>query len=238
MLRFAEFVVASFATTLLTAGCMTVKSGVDPAYGKTKYEDLARPSEPFKWKVSVQFQVDGKPAQQADSTLRDGVERVLRASGLIVPTPESTSGEIHVVLNNITDKAAAAAKGFGTGLTLGLVGSTVTDYYEMEVTITANGKTSRKSGIRHALHTAVGNASLPAGFEAVPPATAFNRIVEQMLLNALKDFQEGGGLMSLRTSLRNATNVTVDCSGGAPGPFTSATGLTEIECPVVLLPSL
>jgi hypothetical protein len=200
MLRFAKFVVASLATVLSTAGCISVKSAVDPAYGKTKYEDIARPAEPFKWKVSVQFQVDGKPAQKADSTLRDSVERVLRASGLIVPTPDSVSGEIHVVLNNITDKAAAAAKGFGTGLTFGLVGSTVTDLYEMEVTITANGKTFHKSGIRHALHSAVGNASLPEGLEPVPPATAFNRIVEQMLLNALKDFQESGGLMSLRVS--------------------------------------
>ena len=141
-------------------------------------------------------------------TLRDSVERVVRASGLIVPTPDSASGEIHVVLNNSTDKAAAAAKGFGTGLTFGLVGSTVTDLYEMEVTMTANGKTFHKSGIRHALHSAVGNASLPEGLEPVPPATAFNRIVEQMLLNALKDFQESGGLMSLRMSLWNAAHIS------------------------------
>jgi len=200
--RFVHSALALLATTALTAGCMSIKSAADPAYGKTKYEDIVKPAEPFKWKVSVQFQRDGKPFQKADSTLQDSVERVLRASGVIVPTPDSTSGEIRVVLNNITDKPAAAAKGFGTGLTLGLVGSTVIDYYEMEVTMTANGKTFHQSGIRHALHTAVGNASLPEGFEPLPPPTAFNRIVEQMLLNALKEFQQSGSFISFRMPAR------------------------------------
>ena len=197
--RFMHSALALFTAAMLTAGCASIKSAADPAYATAKYEDIVKPAEPFKWKVSVQFQRDAKPYEKADSTLRDSVERVLRATGVIVPTPDSASGEIHVVLNNVTDKAAAAAKGFGTGLTFGLIGSTVTDYYEMEVTITANGKTFHKSGIRHALVTAVGNASLPQGFDPVPPATAFNRVVEQMLLNALKDFQQNGSLLSLDT---------------------------------------
>jgi len=199
MPRFARLILALSLTSLLAAGCMTVKTAVDPAYGTTKYEDIARPTEPYRWKVSVQFLRNGDPVQKADSTLRDSVERVLRASSVVIPTPDATSGEIRVVLNNVTDMKAAAAKGFGSGLTFGLVGTTVTDYYEMEVTIAADGRNFHKSGIRHALISAVGNKSLPEGLEPLPPTTAFNKLVEQMLLNALKEFQQSGSL-SLRSA--------------------------------------
>jgi hypothetical protein len=155
MARLAQLGLAFFVATLLATGCISVKSVVDPAYGKTKYEDIVRPAEPFKWGVSVQFQRNGEPVPKADAALRDNVERALRASGVAVP-PDSASG--------------------------------------------ANGKTFHKSGIRHALHTAVGNASLPEGLEPVPPSTAFGRIVEQMLLIALKEFQQSRELSSPSSS--------------------------------------
>jgi hypothetical protein len=47
----------------------------------------------------------------------------------------------------------------------------VTDFYEMDVTITSGGKTVTKSGIKHALHTTIGNAATPPGLEVLlrPP---------------------------------------------------------------------
>jgi hypothetical protein len=200
-----ELLVALFVSTLLATGCMSTKSAIDPAYNKTKYEDIAQPAEAYKWRVSVQFLVDGKPYQRGDSMLQDQVERVLQDSGLIVPTPDSTSGEIHVILNDSYNKAATVTKLFGYVLTFGLIGTTVTDYFEMEVTITTNGKTFHKRGIRHTLYTTVGNAKLPEGSQSVPQQTAVHRIVEEMLLNALKEFQQSGSLVSLHTSLRNGT---------------------------------
>jgi hypothetical protein len=88
------------------------------------------------------------------------------------------------------------AKGFGTGLTFGLVGSTVTDYYEMTVTFTANGQTITKSGYRGALHTTIGNTEGPPGLQALETRAAFNQVVEQMLLNALVDIQSSAKISS------------------------------------------
>jgi len=51
-----------------------------------------------------------------------------------------------------------------------------------------------KDGIKHALHTKIGMDSIPEGVEVLPVQTAFERAVEQMLLNAIRDLQQSGEL--------------------------------------------
>jgi hypothetical protein len=182
-------------SSALLAGCVSSQSFLDPGYASTRYEDLAKRTEPLKLRLSVEFQRNGESFPRAEGLLRDGAERVLRASGLIVPVSEGGDGDIRIVMNNIADLDAARAKGFGTGLTLGISGTTVTDAYEMRVSVTRRGVTSATTG-KHALHTAIGNTTVPAGLQTMPIDQAFNRVLEQMLLAALRDLQKEGQLSS------------------------------------------
>jgi hypothetical protein len=184
--------IAVVASALLFTGCISSKSFVDPTYPKVTYEQLQRRPAPLKLTLTTQFQRNGEAFPRADPTLRDNVERVLRASGVIVPTAEGSEGVVRITVNNIADMGAAAGKGFGTGLTFGLVGSTVTDAYEMSVTIVVGNNTFARTSVRHALHTAIGNTPIPAGLDAVAPQVAFERVLEQMLLRVLKEYQSGG----------------------------------------------
>jgi hypothetical protein len=184
--------------SLALAGCISPRSFVDPSFPKVSYEDPKKRNEPLRLKLVVVFQRNGVPFPRADSTLRDHAERILRSTGLIMPSSDPGEGEINLVVNNVADLGSAAAKGFGTGLTLGLVGTTVMDAYEMSISITANGKTVSRTAIKHALHTAIGNTSLPEGLEGVSPETAFARVLEQMLLRALQDMQKSGDLAALK----------------------------------------
>jgi hypothetical protein len=165
---------------------------------------------PFRLVLTVEFQRNGEPYPKADSTLRDNTERVLRASGVITPATDGGDGQIRVVVNNIGDRGNAAAKGIGTGLTFGLVGTTVTDAYEMSISITANGKTITRTAIKHAIQTAIGNTTIPAGLETMPPNTAFERVLEQMLLRVLQDMQYTGELTWLRIPPHQVANITTD----------------------------
>jgi hypothetical protein len=144
-----------------------------------------------------------------DMALRHHVERVLRNSGLILPTPDSTAGEIKVVLNDTADVDAARAKGLATAFSFGIVGNTVTDYLEMDIAISANGKIIKKTGLQHACHSTVGDATIPEGLEVLSPSEAFGRAVEQMLLNGLKEFQESGELSTLQPSAGNGSRQSV-----------------------------
>lgn len=187
-------IVAIGLTALALSACVNPRSFVDPSQPKLTYENLNKRAEPLKLKLAVEFQRNGDPYPRADSTLRDNSERILRGTGVVNPVETGYEGEIKIVVNNIADKGQAAAKGFGTGLTFGLVGTTVMDAYEMSVTIAANGKTVTRTAIKHALFTAIGNTSLPEGVEAVPINVAFGRVLEQMLLRALQDLQNSGDL--------------------------------------------
>ena len=74
----------------------------------------------------------------------------------------------------------------------------MTDEFDMSVSITAEGKTVSRTGIKHVLHTAMGRTELPAGVETAPPAVATGQVLEQMLLRALRDMQKSGELSGLR----------------------------------------
>jgi hypothetical protein len=181
--------------SLLLTGCSATKSFVDPTFPKLSYGDLTKRSEPLRLKLAVEFQRNGQPLPRADAMLRDNAERVLGDSGLIAPLDDGGDGEIKIVMNNIADMSDAASKGLGTDLTFGLAGSTVTDAYEMSVSITAHGKTIGRAAFKHALHTAIGHVSMPPGSEAVSPSVAFGRVTEQLLLRVLRDMQKSGELV-------------------------------------------
>ena len=191
--------VAIFVACFVLTGCISSKSFVDPSFPKVAYEDVKKRSDPLKLKLLVEFQRNGQPFPGADTTLRDNAERVLRGSGVVTPVASQEEGEMKLTVNNIADVGAAGAKGFGTGLTFGLVGTTVTDAYEMSLTITVKGKTVSRTAIKHAIHTGIGNTTIPNGLEVIPLNVAFGRVVEQMLLRSLKEIQQSGELAWLRS---------------------------------------
>ena len=178
-------------------GCATTKSYVDPGFSRASYDDITRRSEPYRIKITVEFQRNGKHLPQADSELMGHVERVVRGTGFAIPATQDTSGELKVVVNNVADMGKAAAKGLGTGLTFGLAGSTVTDYYEMEASLSLNDKVIKKTGYKHALHTTVGQKKAPQGLEPMTPSAAFGKIVEQLILNFINDIQKSPELSFL-----------------------------------------
>ncbi len=184
----------ALAIVFMLTGCMSTKSFIDPTYPKVSYEAVTKKTQPLKLNLVVEFQRNGESYPRANPLLKDNAERILRATGVVTPTLGGSDGEMKITVNNIADTAGAAAKGFGTGLSFGLVGTTVTDAYEMSVAITVNGKTVTRSGIKHAFHTAIGNTTIPAGLETIPPDIAFQKVLEQMLLLALQDMQKTGEL--------------------------------------------
>lgn len=173
------------------AGCVTSQTFVDPQYHKTAYESIQRSSQPVPVKVDVHFQRNGQPLPAADNELRGHVEKTLRATGVFVPATINTEKTIEVTGNNIADLAAARAKGFKTGFTFGGAGSVVDDNYEFTCIYKEAGG-DQKFSYQHALHTTVGHAQAPAGMTPTTPADAFGRVVEDVILNFVKDLQDSG----------------------------------------------
>jgi hypothetical protein len=181
--------------TLILHGCITIHSYVDPQYHHASFGDLTRVEPPYALSIKVQYQVNGVDRPKADRSLLDHVERSLRASGVAVPYEGKgdADGEMSVIVNDVGDIKAAAAKGFGTGLTFGLIGSHVSDNYEVTVRLTQVGGVTEQK-YQHAILSTVGNASGPPGLTAVPLAMAVNQVADDIVLNFLKDMQASGNL--------------------------------------------
>lgn len=206
-MRNVKYIASAIVSAIVLSGCVSPKSFVDPSLPKVAYEEIHRRQEPLKLALEVEFQRNGEHLLKVDPTLRDSTERVLRGTGLISPLYDGGEGSIKVVVNNIADKSAAVAKGIGTGLTFGLVGTTVMDAYELSVTITINGKTVTRTGVKHALYTAIGNTSTPPNVEVFSPSVGFTRVLEQMLLRSLVDMQKAGELANVKLPGNEALRV-------------------------------
>lgn len=181
-------IVVSVVILLLVSACSN--SYVDPSYGKVSYDDLTPRTPPLEWQLETEFQRNGVAFPKADELLFTHLKRVIHTSKIAIPTTSSTAPKLKIVLNNIADLDSAIAKGFGTGLTFGLAGSLVTDYYEMEITLTDGDAIIKNSVYKHAIHTTVGNARGLIGVKPVSVSIAFSNVFEQLILNALKDIED------------------------------------------------
>ena len=191
-------IAATLIVLVVSSGCVSTKSYVDPTYSKAEYGDLQSVAQQYDSNVTVQFQRNGKVFDKAHSELENHVLRSLRSTGVVNPVTDGDGTSIRVVVNNVANMGSAATKGFGTGLTLGLAGSVVTDYYEISIEFSdGNGGTIRND-YKHALHTTIGNKKAPLeGVTPTSPADGFGTVVEQTILNFVKDMQDSGLLTDL-----------------------------------------
>jgi hypothetical protein len=175
-----------------SSGCLGLKAYVDPQYHRADYATIPRPARPVPLDLSCEFERNGQPFPAAEPELRVSLERTLRASGVFDPGGGAGApARLHVVANNLADVGAAAAKGFGTGLTLGAVGSRVDDNYEFSFDYTPPRGSAVRATYRHVIHSVVGNADGPPGLAPTTFADAFARVVEDVTLNFLEDSHAG-----------------------------------------------
>lgn len=179
--------VGAFALAL--TGCIIPKSYVDPKYDSLSFETVEIASD-TSYDITTSFQRNGKENAGGAKQVAKVTEKFLAKSG-INNVPEGQ--KLKITVNNITNMGAAAGKGFATGLTLGLAGSTVTDGYEFTFELEGEGETVSKT-YGHALHTTVGNTSAPFdNVESTTPLAGFEAIFEDMFLKFIQETNETEG---------------------------------------------
>jgi hypothetical protein len=159
-------VAALLVLMVVTGGCLSVKSYVDPQLPKVSYADLLARRDPKPVALMVEFHRNGKPATLGVSTAREEVRAAVEKSKLfssLLDKPGEDVDRLEIVLDNVGDKGDAAGKGALTGLTFGAKGSQVTDGYIFTATFRAVGKQAVTTVYRHAIHSTIGNAEGPPG---------------------------------------------------------------------------
>jgi hypothetical protein len=189
LFRHAVRGLAVLSCTMVLAGCLSVKSYVDPALPQVTRADIAAPATLRPVQIAVEFRSQGSANAGATAEVAPRVLAIASSSGLFSAVSREPAGPdaglLTVVIDNVpADGENAAMEGFGTGLTFGAVGSMVTDRYVSTITYSRGGETASVE-VRHALHTTVGNHSGPEGLTAVSLQEAAHQVIDQLVWNGL-----------------------------------------------------
>jgi hypothetical protein len=171
------------------AACISPVPYVDPKYDAAPVT-LPADVEGMQTALDVEFYTNGKRKTGADKALRKLVTEALVARGVVIVDDGSAPVEMNVSVNNVADLGDAASSGFGTGLTLGLAGSTVTDFYKADIRIESEGQTFEHS-YDHAVHSTIGRVKEPPIPGLQPQAnlqSAISAVIADIIDQALYDY--------------------------------------------------
>ncbi len=187
--------VCSFAAAL--SGCISLHAYVDNSLGDPHYADLKKPADPQPVQLLFEFQSKSVANARATATLRPKVYEEVAQSGLFSKVsyePVASGRTLSVMINNVPLTENAGAKGFATGLTFGLAGSTVSDGYVCTISYVEPGHDVVTKEVKHTIVSTIGNASGPQGLVAMSLTEAVDKVVRQMVGKGLAELDETSDL--------------------------------------------
>jgi hypothetical protein len=196
---------ALLAATLFLSGCISLRPYVDPTLGDVPAAEHVSVANPQPVQLVFDFQSKGASNPRAMAFLTEEVTERVRASGLFseVSTAPAPNGAILAITINNIPEADAAGRGFAAGLTFGLAGQTVTDYYVGTVHYAAGpGAPAFTAEEHHAIHSLVGAGSGPPGMVASPNLeAAVRQMTQQLVDHLLNDVARDPTFTAAHTSL-------------------------------------
>lgn len=189
-----KFILFGLAAIALQ-GCVIPHPYTSNEYQKYKQSDLKVPERPYVIKLETEFARNGQTIPAVNPLLAKAVNQALNDTKVAVSAPQAENS-LKVYGNNIANIAGAAGSGFKTGLTLGLAGSKVQDYYKFYCSY-SDGKTElSRTEFDHAIVSTIGVTSTPVGL--TPHANlnqAFDSVTKDIVINCLGDLQHKGYLL-------------------------------------------
>lgn len=201
MLKVISRLSISLILLCLFAACTSIKSYYPiQNHAKVSFSDLQENSNPQSVQLSFQFQRNGSELSRVSLKYSPTITRLLRQSNLFSEVNDSgirSETLIEITMNNHFDSlAGAAGQGVLSGLTLGTVGTKVTDNYAITATYHSLSRNAVVNKYDYALTSTSG--LIKGSVEDVEPKksieAAINTILEQFIVFWLKDLQEQGFL--------------------------------------------
>lgn len=192
--NFFKFLHANILSACILAlglsGCASFY--VDKGTSEIPAAQFKIPAQTHPVQVLFQFETKGLSNARATEFIKADVIDQIKKSGLfsiVSESPATNGGLLSITLNNIPITDDAAAKGFATGFTLGLVGSTISDGYICTARFSGEAGTEPVlAEARHVIHTTLGASSAPANATKAEDLTqAVKTMVRQVLSNVLNN---------------------------------------------------
>ncbi|HKR41655.1 MAG TPA: hypothetical protein VJU59_18610 [Paraburkholderia sp.] len=189
----AATLIGAASLALSLSACMTPHSYVDAKLGDTDYSTLKKSATPQAVQLLVEFQTKGVANARATEYVRSHVYEQVSQSGLfsqVSYSPVASGRKLSILINNVPLSDNAAAKGFGVGLTFGLVGTMITDGYECTASYVEPGHDAVTKVVKHAIYTTIGNTSGPEGLKSMPLQQASDTALRQLVAKSLAELDD------------------------------------------------
>jgi hypothetical protein len=185
---------------LLASGCISARSYVDPTFPsvpKVTAASLRKSDAPPLVDLQVAFLSNGTPNARGAEFARKRMAGRLDASGVVRVAPSSGGGAytLRVTMENLGDTNTAFSRGFVTGLTFGLSGSSVTEFYVFDAALEQPGRAPVKLSLKHTITSVTESGEVPAGQQAMRLEDAILRVLDELVDTMLRDFQAKGLLL-------------------------------------------
>lgn len=190
-LRFARFLVLVGMVAL--TGCAT--HYVDGNTKEIAAASYRKPADPKPVQLLFEFQTKGALNARVTDLMKTQVLDQVKSSGMfsrVDDKPVDGGGLMSITLNNVPLSDDAFAKGFATGLTLGLAGNQVTDGYICTIKYTSDQQKEPLVKLaRHAIHTTVGaKGAPPNSIKSDSIQDAVKLMSRQVVSTALNDLSQ------------------------------------------------
>ena len=168
---------------LTLSSCVIPRSYPDPQIHQAANSKVVRLQKPLVIDLEVETQRQGKPLKGAAKYWTNWLEKSFaKTNQVTVVKNDPAAGQLHVLINNYADTKKAAAKGFGSGLTLGVVGISVSDNYDATFNYHVSGGTSFTKTYQHALHSLIGaTAKAPEGVKTTTMVAGVEQISDDFV---------------------------------------------------------
>lgn len=155
--------IATVVSSAVLSGCASFY--VDNGLKQADTTPVVKPATAKPVQLFFSFKTKGQPNGQATQYLQGQVTDLVKQSGLFSELRDAAApgvGTLQITINNEPLTQDAAAKGFVTGLTLGLAGSTVGDGYRCDLSYKASDNAPElQAQANHAIYTSIGNSGGP-----------------------------------------------------------------------------
>ncbi|RYF89058.1 MAG: hypothetical protein EON95_19400, partial [Caulobacteraceae bacterium] len=189
---------------------------------------------PAPVQLLFQFKTKGAPNPQATKYLTKAVTDNVKATGIfseVATGPVAGGAILSVTIENIPQEGAAG-KGFATGLTFGLAGTTVIDYYVCTFEyIPAPGAPKVTKEVKHQIISTIGLTKAPEntiktkGFE-----DAIMTVTRHVVANGLNDIAKDPGFMVAAAPAAQPAAAPAETAPAEPAPA-AAPQATPVAAP-------
>jgi hypothetical protein len=184
--------VAGLVAAATMTGCVSMKPYVSANLKEVPASEFVKPNPSHPVQLLFNFQTKGVDNARVTAALKARVVDQVAASNLfdsVSDAPVAGGALLIVTVNNVALDDHEFAKGFATGLTLGLAGSVAGDGYIATARYTPPAPASLiTKEVRHSIYTTIGNHAPPPN--AVAAATmdeAATTMLHQAVSNLLND---------------------------------------------------